>query len=267
MRISRIGRNDGTSVYAWRDEGGTLRRLNGGPEGFVKSDETIEAGKVLAPVEPRVIYAVGLNYKAHAEESGAPLPEHPMVFMKAITAVQHPGDAIRLPRHLRSDEVDYECELAVVIGRTCKNVPASRALDYILGFTCANDVSARDWQMRKGGGQFCRGKTFDTFCPLGPELVTVDEAGDGSGLRISTRVNGEVLQDSNTSDMIFSVAELVEFLSGSTTLLPGTVILTGTPSGVGVARRPRRFLAAGDVVEIAIERIGTLANPVEEESV
>lgn len=267
MRVARIGLSDGTCVDAWKDADGTFRRLEIGFQGLVRTDERIEGGVLLTPVEPRAIYAVGLNYTLHAEESGSPLPEYPMVFMKAITAARNPGASIQLPRHLRSDEVDYEAELAIVIGRRCKNVSAAEALDHVLGFTCANDVSARDWQIRKGGGQFCRGKTFDTFCPLGPELVTVDEIGDGSGLRIQTRVNGEVLQDSNTSDMIFPVPQLISFLSGSTTLLPGTVILTGTPSGVGVARRPQRFLQPGDQVEVEIGGIGILSNPVEEEPV
>lgn len=265
MRIVRLGMDDGSCVTAWKDADGVLRRIESAFDRWIQTDEPVVGGRLLTPVEPRVIYAVGLNYKLHAQESGAALPEYPMIFMKAITAACHPGVPIRLPRGLHSDEVDYEAELAVVIGRRCKNVPVEKALDYVLGFTCANDVSARDWQTRKGGGQFCRGKTFDTFCPLGPELVTVDEIGDGSGLRISTRVNGETLQDSTTSDMIFSVPELVSFLSGSTTLLPGTVILTGTPSGVGVARRPQRFLRADDRVEIEIEGIGVLANPVEAE--
>ena len=186
--------------------------------------------------------------------------------MKTPGAVQHPGEAIILPRWLHSAKVDYECELAVIIGRACKNVPRERALDYVLGYTCANDVSARDWQKEGGGSQWCRGKTFDTFAPLGPCLVTADEIPNPNALRIQTRINGETLQDANTSDMIFDVPTLIEFLSGSTTLLAGTVILTGTPHGVGVARTPPRYLAAGDEVSIEIERIGVLTNPVGEES-
>ena len=164
--------------------------------------------------------------------------------MKSPAAVQNPGDPIQLPRHLRSDEVDYECELAVVIGRPCKNVSRDRALEYVLGYTCANDVSARDWQGKWGGSQWCRGKTFDTFAPLGPCLVTPDEIPNPNALAIKLDVNGEVLQDWNTDDMIFDVPTLIEFLSGSTTLLPGTVILTGTPHGVGFARKPPRWLQA-----------------------
>jgi 2-keto-4-pentenoate hydratase/2-oxohepta-3-ene-1,7-dioic acid hydratase in catechol pathway len=154
----------------------------------------------------------------------------------------------------------------VVIGKACKNVRRERALDYVLGYTCANDVSARDWQIRRSGSQWCRGKTFDTFCPLGPAIVTRDEIADPNNLAIRTVVNGEALQDWTTRDMIFTVPELIEFLSGSTTLLPGTVILTGTPHGVGMARKPPTWLQAGDTVTIEIEQIGQLANPVAEEA-
>jgi 2-keto-4-pentenoate hydratase/2-oxohepta-3-ene-1,7-dioic acid hydratase in catechol pathway len=158
--------------------------------------------------------------------------------------------------------VDYECELAVVIGKACKNVSKANALDYVLGYTCANDVSARDWQLKFGGGQWCRGKTFDTFAPLGPCLVLKDEIPDPNKLRIQTVLNGSVMQDWNTDDMIFDVPALIEFLSGDTTLLPGTVILTGTPHGIGAARKPPVFLKDGDVVTIEIEKIGSLTNPV-----
>jgi 2-keto-4-pentenoate hydratase/2-oxohepta-3-ene-1,7-dioic acid hydratase in catechol pathway len=176
--------------------------------------------------------------------------------------LQNPGDPIVLPTRLRSDEVDYECELAVVIGRKCKNVSKSDAFDVIFGYTAANDVSARDWQKRLGGGQFCRGKGFDTFAPLGPAIVTKDEIPNPNSLRIGTRVNSKTRQSSNTSDMLFDIPTLVEFLSGSTTLYAGTVILTGTPEGVGMAMDPPHYLAPGDFVEIEIEKIGVLSNPV-----
>jgi len=189
-----------------------------------------------------------------------------VVFFKGVNTVQHPGEPILLPTYLKSDEVDYECELAVVIGQRCKNATRANALDYVLGYTCANDVSARDWQKERGGGQWCRGKTFDTFCPLGPCLVTANEIPNPNTLAIRTVVSGEVLQEGNTNDMIFDVPTLIEFLSGSTTLLPGTVILTGTPHGVGMARTPRRWLRPGDAVTIEIEGIGTLTNPVTNES-
>jgi len=186
-----------------------------------------------------------------------------VLFIKTASCVQNPGDPIRIPTTLASHEVDYECELAVVIGRTAKNVSRATALDYVLGYTCANDVSARDWQIKYGSGQWCRGKIFDTFAPLGPWIVTHDEIPNPNDLSIRTILNGETMQDSNTADMIFGVAELIEFFSASTTLLPGTVILTGTPSGVGMARKPPVWLKAGDSVTIEIEKIGSLTNPVE----
>jgi 2-keto-4-pentenoate hydratase/2-oxohepta-3-ene-1,7-dioic acid hydratase in catechol pathway len=158
--------------------------------------------------------------------------------------------------------VDYECELAVVIGKLCKNVSKAEALKYVLGYTCANDVSARDWQLKWGGGQWCRGKSFDTFCPLGPCLVTSEDIPNPNSLGIKTYLNGTIMQDWNTNDMIFDVPTLIEFLSGSTTLQPGTVILTGTPHGVGAARQPPVFLQPGDTVTIEIEKIGALTNPV-----
>ncbi len=234
--------------------------------GFEPTEEVAEVAKLLTPVDFRCIYCVGINYREHAAESGADAPDHPVIFMKAPTAAQDPGSPIVLPRHLRSDKVDFEGELAVVIGRPCKNVSRGDALDHVLGYSCANDVSARDWQKEKGGGQFCRGKTFDTFCPLGPCLVTIDEIKDPSGLTLRTTVNDEVMQEASTADMIFDVPTLIEFLSGSNTLLPGTVILTGTPSGVGAARDPQRFLQPGDEVTVEIEGIGKLTNPVVEEA-
>jgi 2-keto-4-pentenoate hydratase/2-oxohepta-3-ene-1,7-dioic acid hydratase in catechol pathway len=229
-------------------------------------DKPLKIGKLLAPIEPAVFLCIGLNYRHHAEEGHAPIPEFPVLFMKGPAAVQNPGDPIVLPRHLRSNEVDYECELAVVIGRKCKNVSRDKALEYVMGYTCANDVSARDWQGKWGGSQWCRGKTFDTFAPLGPCLVTPDEIPNPNALKIKLDIDGEVLQDWNTDDMIFDVPRLIEFLSGSTTLLPGTVIMTGTPHGVGFARKPPRFLKPGEVVTVTIEKIGSLTNPVVEEA-
>jgi len=222
--------------------------------------------KLLAPLVPRDILCVGLNYKQHAAESGAAPPAHPVLFMKNSGTLQNPGDPIVLPRKLRSDEVDYECELAVVIGKRAHNVARADALAHVLGYSCANDVSARDWQRNGGGGQWCRGKTFATFCPLGPALVTTDELPDPNRLAIRTLLNGETMQDWHTSDMIFDVPTLIEFLSASMILEPGTVILTGTPHGVGFARTPPVFLRAGDSVTIEIEGIGRLTNPVVEES-
>lgn len=230
------------------------------------SSHTVTPKKILAPIVPTAILCIGLNYRKHAEEGGKPLPEIPVLFMKTPAALQNPGDPIELPRKLRSDKVDFEAELAVVIGRTCKNATRENALDYVLGYTCANDVSARDWQQTWGGGQWCRGKTFDTFCPLGPCIVTTDEIPDPQALHLKSIVSGEVMQDWPASDMIFDVRTLIEFLSGSTTLLPGTVILTGTPHGVGFARTPPRWLMPGDSVTIEISKIGELKNPVIEEA-
>jgi 2-keto-4-pentenoate hydratase/2-oxohepta-3-ene-1,7-dioic acid hydratase in catechol pathway len=246
-----------------RDQGGRVHQI----EGDIFGDHTVteqiaQVERLLAPVEPRQLLCIGLNYRRHAQETGARLPDHPILSFKGVNAVQDPGGPIVIPGHMPSSEVDYECELAVVIGRACKNVPRARALDHVLGYTCANDVSARDWQIRHGGGQWCRGKTFDTFAPLGPCLVTRDEIPDPNALRIGTIVNGERVQDESTADMIFDVPRLIEFLSGSTTLLPGTVILTGTPQGVGMARKPPRWLEPGDVVTVEIEGIGQLTNPV-----
>jgi 2-keto-4-pentenoate hydratase/2-oxohepta-3-ene-1,7-dioic acid hydratase in catechol pathway len=229
------------------------------------TDEKAEVTKLLAPVQPTAIICIGLNYRQHATETGAKLPEYPIVFFKGINTLLNPGDPILLPTHMKSDEVDYECELAVVIGRAGKNISRRNALDYVLGYTASNDVSARDWQIKRGGGQWSRGKSFDTFSPLGPVLVTRDEIPNPNELKIRTVLNGETMQDWNTNDMIFDVPTLIEFLSGSTTLLPGTVILTGTPHGVGMARKPPRWLKPGDQVEIEIEKIGVLKNPVASE--
>jgi 2-keto-4-pentenoate hydratase/2-oxohepta-3-ene-1,7-dioic acid hydratase in catechol pathway len=268
MKIVRYRDPAGAIHYGAEQADGSVFRIEGDVFGAHRVlPSPVAAGGIrrLAPVAPSQIFCIGLNYRKHAEETNAKIPEYPVLFMKGVNAVTDPGDPIVLPRRLRSDEVDYECELAVVIGRAAKNVPRERALEYVLGYTCANDVSARDWQKRYGGGQWCRGKTFDTFAPLGPCLVTADEIANPNALRIATIINGERLQDWTTADMIFDVPQLISFLSGSTTLVPGTVILTGTPHGVGMARTPPRWLAPGDVVNVEIEAIGTLTNPVIEE--
>jgi len=251
----------------WLHDDGTTTLLEGdlfGPLRDTGTPATVE--KLLAPLEPRDILCIGLNYKKHAAESGAEPPAHPVLFLKNSGTVQNPGDPIVLPRKLRSDEVDYECELAVVIGKRCHNVPRVDAVAHVLGYTCANDVSARDWQKKGGGGQWSRGKTFATFCPLGPALVTTDEIPDPQQLGIRTILNGETMQDWHTGDMIFDVPTLIEFLSASMILNPGTVILTGTPHGVGFARTPPVFLQPGDSVTVEIDAIGQLTNPVVEET-
>ena len=255
-------------AYAALQPDGSAREIAGDLYGqFHLTDRAIAPGKLLAPVVPTNLLCIGLNYKKHAAESNNAPPPHPVLFVKNTAALQNPGDPIELPRKLASRKVDYECELAVIIGRRCKNVSKAEALDYVLGYTCGNDVSARDWQRDGGGGQWCQGKSFDTFCPLGPVLVTRDEIPNPNALRIRTILNGETLQDWNTNDMIFDVPTLIEFLSASKTLLPGTVIMTGTPHGVGFARNPPVWLKAGDTVTIDIEQIGALTNPVIDEAI
>jgi 2-keto-4-pentenoate hydratase/2-oxohepta-3-ene-1,7-dioic acid hydratase in catechol pathway len=268
MKIVRYRDPGGTIHYGSREPDGSILRIVGDVFGDHRtSADRAVVDKLLAPIAPTQLLCIGLNYRKHAQETNAKIPEYPILFMKGINAVQNPGDPIVLPKHLASREVDYECELAVVIGKPAKNVSRDRALDFVLGYTCANDVSARDWQKQYGGGQWCRGKTFDTFAPLGPCLVTPDEIPNPNALKIATILGGERVQDWTTEDMIFDVRQLIEFLSGSTTLLAGTVILTGTPHGVGMARSPPRWLRAGDTVTVEIERIGELTNPVVDEIV
>ena len=216
--------------------------------------------RLLAPVQAPNIICIGLNYKPHAAEAEMKLPELPLIFIKTTTALAGPQDSIVLPK-IAPDNVDYEGELAIVIGKKAKNVSEEEALDYVFGYTIANDVSARDCQL-KIDGQWARGKSFDSFCPIGPVIST---GIDGDALDIQTRLNGRVMQDSNTRNLIFSIRRLVSFCSRNMTLLPGTIILTGTPEGVGFSRVPPVWLQAGDVVEIEIEGIGVLSNSVEAE--
>lgn len=211
--------------------------------------------KFLPPCEPPNIIALGLNYKEHVEEGWERVPEYPVIFLKATTSLTGHLSPIILPKEA-PDEVDYECELVIVIGKKCKNIKEEEAKEFIFGYTCGNDVSARDCQLKKDK-QWARGKSFDTFCPIGPWIETEI---DPMNLRIKTILNGKVMQDSNTSKMIFNVYEIVSYLSRQMTLLPGTIILTGTPSGVGFARKPPVYLKEGDLVEIEIEGIGTLKN-------
>ena len=208
--------------------------------------------------QPRMIWAVGLNYRDHAAETGRPAPETPTLFAKSPGAVIGPDMPIVIPRHVT--QPDYEGELAVVIGARAHNVAAAVALEYVAGVTIAHDVSARDHQYNTG--QFTWSKSFDTFCPLGPEVVSLDEIDLRAGLAIETRVNGEVMQSSNTRELIFDVPALIAWITQGLTLVPGDIILTGTPGGVGAARNPPRWLRNGDIVEISIEGLGTLRNPV-----
>ena len=217
--------------------------------------------RFLPPVtNPQKVICVGLNYADHARETGAEPPSEPVIFSKFATALIGHNVPIELPAN--SDKVDYEAELVVVIGRTGKNIPVQNAMDYVAGYCCGHDVSARDWQKHKPGGQWLLGKSFDTFAPLGPELVTKDEIADPNRLRVQLRLNGQTMQDSNTSQFIFRIDELIAYVSTVCTLAPGDLIYTGTPPGVGVARKPPVYLKPGDTVEVEIEVIGRLSNPV-----
>lgn len=225
---------------------------------------------VALPLGP--ILAIGRNYMDHAKEQGLAPPEHLMVFTKNTASACLSGDEIVVPRICRDaasggDQVDFEGELAVVIGpgpsgRGARDVSKADALSCVLGYCCANDVSARWWQKIGGGGQFFRGKSFDTFCPLGPHLTPASQIPNPNTLRLTTTLNGETMQDASTGEMSFDVPTVIADLSRGMTLAPGTVILTGTPSGVGMARKPPRYLQHGDLVEISIEGLGTLSNRV-----
>ena len=263
MRIARILDSNGDETYAIKRDG-TLFRASGDPfaDGLSATDVPVEAAAWLPPVEPRAILCIGKNYLAHAQEFDGAAPEYPVLFMKNPAAATGHQQPVRIPK-VCGDEVDYEGELAIVIGKSTRDASTSEALASILGFTCANDISARIWQKDKGGSQWCRGKGFDTFAPMGPVLVTPDEFGDPTAVTLRTRVNGEELQVGHTRDMLYPIVELVAFLSQDTTLLPGTVILTGTPEGVGWARTPKITLKPGDCVEVEIDGIGILQSPVE----
>lgn len=262
MRI--ICFQDERGQVRWGDDlgEGRARVLAGSPYGPLSpTDEQAGIQRVLAPLRPPVVIGIGRNYRAHAAETGSEPPKNPVVFYKNPGAVIGPGEPIQIPPHCADPpQVDYEVELAVVIGRTAKDVPVERALDHVLGYSIGNDVSARRWQLELG--QWCYAKSLDSFCPLGPCIVTADEIPDPQALRLTTRIDGQVLQDASTAAMIFPVAELIAFLSRGTTLLPGTVILTGTPEGVGMAREPRFWLMPGMQIEMEIEGIGVLRNPV-----
>ena len=215
--------------------------------------------QLLAPIpRPGKIVCLGKNFLDHIQETGSTVPEFPPVFAKFPSCVIGPGDTIQIPAI--SKQIDWEVELAVVVGRVCKDVSEKESLDYVAGYTIVNDITARDIQ--RDEGQWVRGKSLDGFCPMGPSLVTRDELGDASKLKMTSKVNGVLMQDSSTSKMMYKVPQVVSRLSESFTLEPGDIIATGTPSGVGFARHPPVFLKKGDQVELAIENIGTLRNPV-----
>lgn len=262
MKLIRHHTPAGPAYAALQNDGTALAIAGDLLADFRLTDRVVTVGRLLSPVSPICIVAVGLNYAKHAAEGGKPPPERPMWFMKLPGAVQHPNEPIFLPQNQPTTKADYEAELAIVIGRTARNVTRAQAFDYVLGYTCANDVSARDWQRDLGGGQFCHAKSFDTFCPLGPMLVTPASLPNPNALRIRSILNGTVMQDSSTADMIFDVPTLIEFLTTDKTLPAGTVILTGTPEGVGFARTPPVWLKPGDTIAVEIEQIGTLTNTV-----
>lgn len=257
---SRIGEIVEDTVYtlAWQD---TMRQMirRGMTAGRAYERFPLERVTIEPPLHPGKIIGIGLNYADHAKETGKEPPKEPIIFAKFPSAVIGPNVAIEWRKSITS-QVDYEGELGVIIGRRARNVSEEDALRYVFGYTIANDVSARDLQKGKDV-QWTRGKSLDTFCPLGPILVTRDEIADPQALTIKTTLNGELVQDGTTADMIFSIATLIAYCSRSFTLEPGDLLLTGTPAGVGFARTPPRFLADGDVVSIAIEGLGELTNP------
>ncbi|KAL1955035.1 hypothetical protein VTO42DRAFT_326 [Malbranchea cinnamomea] len=230
------------------------------------TDTVVDVKKLLSPLarnDIRTVRCLGLNYAKHAKESNMPLPTYPVLFFKPVTSVTGPTDPIPVPPMAQECAgLDYECELVVVIGKEARDVPESRALDYVLGYAVGNDVSHREWQIKRGGSQWGLGKGFDGWAPFGPGIVSAQLIRDPNALEISTRLNGREVQKSNTRDMIFGVAKTIAFLSRGTTLLPGDLIFTGTPEGVGMGRNPQLWLNDGDKVEVSLEGVGTCSNTV-----
>ena len=267
MRIAAVQMSAGSKLavevsgdYRALDfEGDLVSLVQAGVDPFDLAVGEIVAGELAAPLQPGKIVAIGLNYLDHIRESDLPRPARPLVFAKFPSSVIGPGAPIVIDAELTA-QVDWEVELGVVVGRRMRDVAAGAALDYVFGYTVGNDVSARDVQFSES--QWTRGKSFDTFCPVGPVVVTADEIPDPQALALATRVNGEVMQDSSTAEMLFGVAELLAFCSRNFTLEPGDLLLTGTPWGCGYFMDPPRGLEAGDVVECEIERIGVLRNAV-----
>jgi 2-keto-4-pentenoate hydratase/2-oxohepta-3-ene-1,7-dioic acid hydratase in catechol pathway len=240
-------------------EGQQLFPCSGDPfTGLTKGRKVLDLSsvKLLSPISPPNVVCVGLNYRGHAKEAGVDFPPKPLIFLKATTSVCGPGDPIVLPLH-DPEKIDYEVELAIVIGKKAKCIPGANVSEVILGYTIANDVSNRSAQFQES--QWARGKSYDTFCPLGPTIVTDLNA---DNLNLTCKIDGKMMQASNTSDMIFSTYQLVSYISECMTLLPGTVILTGTPEGIGFVRKPPVFLKEGQRVDCEIEGIGILSNPV-----
>ncbi|KAM8973699.1 oxaloacetate tautomerase fahd2, mitochondrial-like [Pelodytes ibericus] len=244
--------------------------LEAGDTALQKAKRAVESGQhvlsrsqltLLAPItNPEKILCVGMNYVDHCLEQNVPVPKEPIIFSKFPSSIVGPSDSIILPAE--SQEVDWEVELAFVIGKKGKDIKEENAMDYVAGFTVAHDVSARDWQMKRNGKQWLLGKTFDTFCPIGPALVTKDSISDPHSLGIRCRVNGDLMQDSNTNQMVFKTEALIAWVSKFVTLKPGDIFLTGTPPGVGVFRKPPIFLKTGDVVDCEIDELGVISNRV-----
>lgn len=258
MQIARYIANESVSFGIL--EGDLLKSITGAPWdtiSYTGYESRLSDVKLLSPVDPPDVFAIGLNYKPHADEAGFKYPPAPVIFIKAAASIVGPGDDIILPS-MAPNEVDYEAELAIVIGKICRRVSEEEALNYVLGYTCGNDVSARDCQF-KFDTQWARAKSFETFCPLGPWIETDM---DPDNAQVCLRLNGKVMQQSSTNAMIFSCSQLVSYLSHIVTLRPGTVIMSGTPSGVGYTRKPPVFLRSGDRVEVEIQGIGTLTNKV-----
>ncbi len=283
MRLATYQSNQGPRAAAVTDDGlidlqhvdpslpSDVRALLSLEDGLSRAQQVVGGGtpiegepRILAPVQhPQKIVCVGANYADHAAESGMEIPSEPIIFSKFGTALCGPGDDILLPKI--GAKVDYEAELVVVIGRPGKNIPQEQAMGHVAGYCCGHDVSARDWQKGKPAGQWTLGKGFDNFAPLGPYLVTPDEAGDPNNMSVQFRLNGETMQDSNTSQFIFKIDYLISYISNVCTLLPGDLLFTGTPPGVGAARKPPVFLKPGDECEVEVENLGVLKNSIAEE--
>jgi 2-keto-4-pentenoate hydratase/2-oxohepta-3-ene-1,7-dioic acid hydratase in catechol pathway len=262
MRIIRFV-SGGRTFWGEQIDKRSARRIEGNLfASYSVTGEVLPIDRLLAPIVPTDILCIGLNYHEHAAESSSKVPANPMLFIKAGNTLNDPGGVIPIPK--RSTRIDFEGELVLVIGRDAKDISRADALKHVFGYTIGNDVSARDWQRDKdlGGGQFARGKSFDGFCPLGPAIVTADEIPNPNQLQIKTTLNGQLMQNDNTANMIFDVPTLIESLSSTMTLRAGSILLTGTPSGVGFARTPPVWMKAGDRITIEIEKIGTLENRV-----
>jgi 2-keto-4-pentenoate hydratase/2-oxohepta-3-ene-1,7-dioic acid hydratase in catechol pathway len=260
MKIARVTDENGQRSTVGLSESGEWVALTGDlTNGFKFTDKVVTPHRWLSPVNPPAIFCIGLNYAKHILESNLPAPKEPVIFMKNPAAVNGHDGIIRIPK-VCDDEIDFEGELAIVIGKACRDVSREDAYSVVMGYTVANDISARIWQLQRGGSQWVRGKSFDTFAPLGPYIVTSDELENPNRLAIRTILNGETVQDSNTADMIFDVPTLISFCSQDTTLLPGTVIMTGTPEGIGWTRNPRLTLKPDDEISVDIQELGLLRN-------